>query len=263
MPSTQIDGLNIGYDDVGTGKPLVLVHGYPFNRSLWDPQVEALRGSYRVVTLDLPGFGESDVSSEPLSIRDMAIYVASLLDQLQIERATLGGLSMGGYVVLAFYKEFADRVAGLILGDTRAEADSVEAKLTREQQARQILAEGMNATASAMLPKLLSGQTVRDRPDIVEHVRQMILRTKPEGAATALNAMASRDDQTNLLFKINVPTLILIGSEDTITPLANSEKVNERISSSRLVKIDKAAHVSNLEQTEVWNKELLNFMASN
>lgn len=260
MPSAQFNGLNIAYEDVGTGKTVLLVHGYPFNRSLWEPQVESLRPSHRVVTIDLPGFGESDVSDSPLTMNDMAAYVASLMDHLQIKQATLGGLSMGGYVVFAFYKSFTNRVEALILGDTRAEADSAEAKLIRADQAKQILAEGMEKTASAMLPKLLCADTEKARPIVFDHVRRMILQTEPKGAATALKAMAMREDQTSILPKIDVPTLILVGTEDTITPVQHSEVMHSAIPSSRLMKIDKAAHVSNLEQAETWNRELRSFL---
>lgn len=262
MASIKINGLNIAYDDVGKGNSVVLVHGYPFNRSLWQPQVESLHSSFRITTIDLPGFGESDASESPLSINEMAKYVSSVMDHLQIEQAIVGGLSMGGYVVLAFYRSFAERVRALVLGDTRAEADSSEARETREQQAIKILAEGMETTASTMLPKLLTADTLENRPQIVDHVRKMILGAKPKGAAAALRAMASRDDQTSLLSKVKVPTLILVGVGDTLTPVKYSEVMHEAISLSRLIKIENAAHVSNLEQAEVWNAELRNFLSA-
>ena len=191
----------------------------------------------------------------------MAQDVALLLDHLEIPRVTIGALSMGGYVAFAFYKQFASRVRALILADTRATSDSEEARQTRAQQAEKAVAEGMAGIADAMLPKLLTPETVSKRPEIVKRVRDMMLKTKPEGAAAALRGMAERDDQTSLLSKITVPTLILVGAEDAITPVADSEKMNQLITGSRLLVLENAGHVSNLERTEEFNEALLNFLS--
>jgi 3-oxoadipate enol-lactonase len=238
----------------------VLLHGYPFNRSLWNEQVSALGNSYRVITPDLRGLGESDASQGPATMNGMAQDVAALLDHLEISRAVVGGLSMGGYVALAFYKEFPSRVRSLILADTRAPADTEEGKQTRHQQAEKALAEGMAGIADSMLPKLLTPETVSKRPDLVKRVRDMMLKTKPEGAAGALLGMAEREDQTALLSQISCPTLILVGREDPITPVADSEKMHREIAGSRLVVIENAAHVSNLERTDQFNEELMRFL---
>ena len=260
MGQVQIDDIQMAYTDTGSGRPIVLIHGYPFNRSLWNEQIAALSGSYRVVAPDLRGFGESDSSDGVASMSRMAQDVALLLDHLEIPRATLLSLSMGGYVSLAFYKQFASRVRALILADTRATPDSEEAKQTRAQQAEKALAEGMAGIADAMLPKLLTPETVSKRPEIVKRVRDMMLKTKPEGAAAALRGMAERVDQTSLLSKISVPTLIIVGAEDAITPVADSEKMNEGVVGSRLVVLENAGHVSNLERTEQFNEALLDFL---
>jgi len=181
---------------------------------------------------------------------------------LEISRAVVSGLSMGGYVALAFYKLFPSRVRALVLADTRAQADSEEGKQTRHQQAEKALAEGMASIADSMLQKLLTPETVSKRPDLVKRVRDMMLKTKPEGAAGALLGMAERDDQTPLLAQIACPTLILVGREDPITPVPDSEKMHREIAGSRLVVIDNAAHVSNLERTEQFNDELVRFINS-
>jgi 3-oxoadipate enol-lactonase len=238
----------------------VLLHGYPFNRSLWNEQVSALGNSYRVITPDLRGLGESDASQGPATMNGIAQDVAALLDHLEISRAVVGGLSMGGYVALAFYKQFPSRVRSLILADTRAPADTEEGKQTRHQQAEKALAEGMAGIADSMLPKLLTPETVSKRPDLVKRVRDMMLKTKPEGAAGALLGMAEREDQTALLSQISCPTLILVGREDPITPVADSEKMHREIAGSRLVVIENAAHVSNLERTDQFNEELMRFL---
>jgi 3-oxoadipate enol-lactonase len=260
MTFHQVDNIQMAYTEAGAGRPVVLIHGYPFNRSLWNEQIEALSKNHRVIAPDLRGFGESEASDGPATMNRMAQDVALLLDHLEIPRATIAGLSMGGYVALAFYKQFPSRVRALILADTRASADTEEAKQTREQQAEKASSEGMAGIADAMLPKLLTPETVSKRPDIVKRVRDMMLKTKPEGAAAALRGMAARDDQTALLSKISVPALILVGAEDAITPVADSEKMNQAIAGSQLIVLENAGHVSNLERTEQFNDALLEFL---
>jgi len=262
MSFTRVDDIQLAYTDTGLGLPVVLLHGYPFNRSLWSEQVSALSNTYRVITPDLRGLGESDATAGPATMNRMAQDVAALLDQLEISRAVVGGLSMGGYVALAFYKLFRSRVRALILADTRAQADTEEGKQTRLQQAEKARAEGMAGIADSMLPKLLTPETVSKRPEVVKRVRDMMLKTKPEGAAGALLGMAERDDQTSLLSQISCPTLILVGQEDPITPVQDSEKMHREIAGSRLVVIENAAHVSNLERTEQFNDELMRFLNS-
>jgi 3-oxoadipate enol-lactonase len=262
MTSIRINDINLAYTDVGAGPPIVLIHGYPFNRSLWNEQTEALNSKYRVVAPDLRGFGESDSSEGTATMARMAEDVAALMDALAIEQAVIGGLSMGGYVALAFARIFPARVKALVLADTRAQADTEEGKQTRHQQAEKALSEGMAGIADAMLPKLLTPETVSKRPELVKRVRDMMLKTKPDGAAAALLGMAERDDQTEFISSIRVPALILVGREDAITPVADSEKMQSRIEGSRLVVIENAGHVSNLEQTEQFNDALLGFLST-
>ena len=260
MTTTRIDDIQLAYDDVGVGHVVVLIHGYPFNRSLWTEQTDALTSRFRVVTPDLRGFGESDSSEGPVTMNRMAQDVAELMDQLGIEQAVIGGLSMGGYVALAFVKQFPSRVKALVLADTRAQADTEEGKQTRHQQAEKALSEGMAGIADAMLPKLLTPDTVSKRPEVVKRVRDMMLKTKPQGAASALLGMAERDDLSEFISTIRVPTMILVGREDALTPLADSEKMQSKIAPSRLVVIENAGHVSNLEQTEQFNFALIRFL---
>jgi 3-oxoadipate enol-lactonase len=260
MSFIRVDDIQLAYTDTGLGQPVVLLHGYPFNRTLWTEQVSALSNRYRVITPDLRGLGETDARPGAATMNRMAQDVAVLLDHLEISRAVIGGLSMGGYVALAFFKQFPSRVRALVLADTRAQADTEEGKQTRFQQAEKALAEGMAGIADSMLPKLLTPETVSKRPEVVKRVRDMMLKTKPEGAAGALLGMAERDDQTSLLSQIGCPALILVGREDPITPVRDSEKMNREIAGSRLVVIENAAHVSNLERTEQFNDELVRFL---
>jgi 3-oxoadipate enol-lactonase len=229
---------------------------------MWAEQVSALADSHRVVTLDLRGHGESETSTGPSTMKLMAQDVAALMDELQIERAVIGGLSMGGYVTLAFYQLFPERVEKLLLADTRGQADTEDGKATRADQVQQILADGMTGIVNAMLPKLLSPETVSKQPEIVKRVRDMMMHTSPEGAAAALRGMAEREDQTERLSQINVPTLIVVGREDPITPVADSQKMHERIAGSQLVVIENASHVSNIEQPEQFNRALKDFLSS-
>jgi 3-oxoadipate enol-lactonase len=260
MTLIRIHDIQMAFTDTGVGRPIVLIHGYPFNRTLWNEQVAALSTAYRVIVPDLRGFGESNSSPGPATMNRMAQDVAQLMDHLEISRAVVGGLSMGGYVALAFYKQFPSRVRALVLADTRAQADTEEAKQTRAQQAEKAVSEGMAGIADAMLPKLLTPETVSKRPEIVKRVRDMMLKTSPEGAASALLGMAERDDQTELLSRITTKTLILVGAEDAITPVADSEKMHAAIAGSRLVVLENAGHVSNLERTGEFNEALMDFL---
>jgi pimeloyl-ACP methyl ester carboxylesterase len=262
MSFIRVDDIQLAYDDTGLGQPVVLLHGYPFNRSMWTEQVSALSNRYRVITPDLRGLGESDATPGAATMNRMAQDTAALLDRLEISRAVVGGLSMGGYVALAFYKQFPSRVRALVLADTRPQADTEDGKQTRFQQADKALADGMAGIADSMLPKLLTPETVSKHPEIVKRVRDMMLKTKPEGAASALLGMAEREDQTPLLSRITCPTLILVGREDPITPVQDSEKMHREIAGSRLVVIENASHVSNLERTEQFNDELVRFLNS-
>jgi pimeloyl-ACP methyl ester carboxylesterase len=260
MSKLRVREIELAYNDEGQGPSVVLLHGYPFNRSLWREQVDDLKGSFRVVAPDLRGHGETEVA--PATIEAMARDVEALMTALEIPNAILGGLSMGGYVALAFCRLFPLRVRGLILADTRASADTEQGKQNRSQQREQILQAGMRVVADEMLTKLFAPATLAKPSAAVEHVRQMILQTKPDGAAAALTAMAERDDQTSFISQIRSPTLIVCGRHDVITPLADSEFMHHEISGSQLVVIEEAGHVSNLEQPKQFNRALREFLRS-
>jgi 3-oxoadipate enol-lactonase len=265
MSTARVRDIEMAYDDVGSGPPLVLLHGFPFNRSMWREQAEALSGRYRVITPDLRGFGETTFvggveKDEPATMNLMAQDVVELMDQLGITRAVIGGLSMGGYVTLALVHKFRLRVRALILANTRAQADTDEARANREQQARNVLADGLSPLVEAMLPKLLTPSTLAEQPLIVERLRRMMTSVKAEGAAAALRGMALRSDRTFFLPDIIAPTLIIVGSEDRITPTADAELMRREIRGSRLEVIEGAAHVSNLERPMQFNYALKDFL---
>jgi pimeloyl-ACP methyl ester carboxylesterase len=261
MQRARLRGIEMAYDSVGSGQVVLLLHGFPFNRSMWRAQVEALSDRYRVITPDLRGFGETGAPSDgPATMREMAEDVAALMDELGVERFTLGGLSMGGYVAFAFYRHFPLRVRNLILADTRPQGDTDEARENRERQAQQALSEGMESIVEGMLPKLLAPETLSERKDVVDELRAMMLGTDPKGAAAALRGMMERPDQTNLLPRILAPTLIIVGSEDQLTPPKDAELMHREIRGSRLEIIEGAGHVSNLERPLEFNRALRGFL---
>jgi pimeloyl-ACP methyl ester carboxylesterase len=259
--TARVRGIELAYETIGNGPAVVLLHGYPFNRSMWREQTEALIEKYRVITPDLRGLGETTVTrDEPATMEEMARDVVALLDELRIGRVTLCGLSMGGYVALAFYRRFPLRVRALVLADTRAQSDTEEARRNRAQQAEKILREGMESIADDFLKKVLTNETLTGKPETVSRVREMILKTPPQGAANALRGMAVRPDQTAFLEQILAPTLILVGSEDELTPPRDAELMHREIRGSRLEIIEGASHLSNLERPLEFNRALLDFI---
>ena len=260
MIRIHVRDIEMAYDEAGSGAPVVLLHGFPFNRSMWNEQIAALAPSFRVIAPDLRGHGETTVTKAPATMDELARDVVALMDALGISRAAVCGLSMGGYAALALCKMFPARVRALVFADTRAHADTQEAKDNREQQAQKALSEGMTAIADAMLPKLLSPATLARRSEVVERVREMIVNTNPQGAASAQRGMAQRFDHTASLSRILSPTLIIVGSEDAITPVTDAETMHREIDGSRLEVIEGAGHVSNIEQPDSFNRALTTFL---
>lgn len=257
----RVRGIEMAFDDTGgNGAALVLLHGFPFDCSMWRGQAEAFGGEFRIVAPDLRGLGETPLDGKEMSIEGMAEDVAALLDELKLGRIILGALSMGGYVAFEFFRKFPERVRALILADTRPQADTEENRRAREVNAQRALKEGMAPIVESMLPKLFSARTRERGGEVLERVREMMFRTNPAGAAAALRAMAVRRDQTDLLPSINVPTLIIVGSEDAITPPADSEAMSAKIDGSRLVVLEGAGHISNVEQPEEFNRALAEFL---
>jgi pimeloyl-ACP methyl ester carboxylesterase len=191
---------------------------------------------------------------------EMARDAAALLDQLQVTEALVCGLSMGGYVAFEFRKLFSSRVRALILAGTRAPADNEKEKQVRFEQAERMLVEGMAPIAEATLPKLLAARTLKEKPEVVDSVREMILRTDTTGAAAAQRGMAARRDYSEDFGEIKVPTLIIVGREDSIRPVADSEFMQRGIRNSQLKIIDDAAHMTNVEQAEEFNEAMLGFL---
>ena len=249
------------FDEAGHGPAIVLLHGYPFDRSMWREQIDFLSAAgYRVIAPDLRGLGENESSVEIATMDEMARDVAALIDELTVDRAVVCGLSMGGYVAFEFAHLFPSRPRALVLAGTRAPADNESEKESRAQQVERVLAEGMKGIPEATLPKLLARRTLAEKPNVVAQVRDMILRAPPRGAAAAQRGMAARRDYSDDLPRINVPTLVIVGREDTVRPVADAEFMHERIPESHLEIIDDAAHMTNMEQPEAFNNVLLRFL---
>jgi 3-oxoadipate enol-lactonase len=251
----------IEYDVRGEGAALVLLHAFPLGMSMWDPQCEALAATRRVLRFDARGFGGSDPGDGPLTMESIADDAAALMDALGIERAVVGGCSMGGYAAFAFARRHPQRLAGLVLQDTKAGADTEEAKKGRVALARRVLDEGAGAAADAFLPKLLGATTQRERPELAAQLREQILASRPEAIAAALHGLAAREDSRATLATVRVPALVLVGDEDTITPLEEAEAIATGIAGARLVRIPRAGHLANLENPQAVGEALSAFLA--
>jgi 3-oxoadipate enol-lactonase len=260
----QIGEAIFGCDVAGPerGAPIVFLHPFPCNRSLWKTQIQLLEKDFRLYAYDQRGLGESEGGKSPFSFEFFVDDLFAFLDHWKIEKVILCGLSMGGYVALRAIERSPERVQGLVLCDTRSEADSNEAKLKRAAGVRLVMKEGVAGYAETFLKSALTAATLSNESAIVQTVRQMITQNSPEGIAAALVALASRTDTTANLPNIKVPTLIMVGDSDTVTPPAAAESMKTAIPGARLEVIPKAAHLSNLENPSVFNSALLRFLQS-
>ena len=257
----KIGGVELAWEEAGTGLPVVLLHAFPLNRRMWKRQQGELASRYRVITPDFRGHGQSSLPGEDSTMERLAADIRSLLDALGLKRVVLGGLSMGGYAAFAFFLHYPERVAALILADTRPQADTEEGRQARHELARVAENEGSTLVADRMLPKLLAPSTRERQPAVVAAVREMILSTPPAGIARALRGMAARPDSTELLPAIKCPTLVLVGQEDALTPPAVAEAMAKKIPGAQLEVIPGAGHLSNLEQPARFTRLLDHFLA--
>ncbi len=249
--------------DRGSGLPVLLTHGFPLNHAMWNAQIDVLARQYRVIAPDLRGFGDSDVTDGVVTMQQMADDLAALLDALQVDRpVVLCGLSMGGYVALAFVQKYAARLAGLVLCDTRAAADAPEAIAGRRVMAERALAEGPDFLVDAMRPKLFAAETLREHPQTVDSFEQMILATDPRGIAAASLGMGRRPDSTDRLAEVRCPTLVVVGSEDPLSPPQEMQAMAAAIDRAQFVEIPGAGHMSPMERPAEFNAALLEFLGS-
>ncbi|MEP6914877.1 MAG: alpha/beta fold hydrolase [Acidobacteriota bacterium] len=253
------------YLEAGAGWPLVLIHAFPLNADMWRPQLQRVPEGWRVIAPDLRGFGPAQTLSDDagtVTLDDFAGDVSRLLDHLEIEAATIGGLSMGGYVTFALFRLEPDRFSGMILADTKAQADTAEGRVARQQMIELARATGARGVADQMLPKLLGETTRRARPELQAEVRASI-ESAPVGAITAaIGAMMARPDSTPDLAKMSCPALVIVGAEDVITPVRDAESMQQAIVRSTLVTIPDAGHLASLESPDVFSQAIADFLAS-
>jgi len=257
-----LGGTEIEYDVRGAGPAVVFLHAFPLGLFMWDAEAEALSHRHRVVRFDARGFGGTPPGRGPLTMDQIADDTAALMDHLEIEIAVVGGCSMGGYAAFAFVRRHPGRLAGLVLQDTRAGADTAEARASRATLASRVLEEGAEAAADAFLPKLVGETTQCENPELVGFLHERILATSPVGIAQALHGLGTRADSHETLGHIQVPTLVVVGEEDVLTPPAESESMAAAITGSRLEVIPGAGHLSNLENPSAYHTVLARFLDS-
>jgi 3-oxoadipate enol-lactonase len=255
-------GVAMSYRDLGEGDPLVLLHAFPLNGRMFEPQMRAFSGSHRVVAPDYPGFGRSPRTPAQPDVHYYAEGVRSLLDRLHLERVILGGVSMGGYVAFECMRLFPERVRALILANTRAEPDSEEMRETRNETALSVAEEGVGVLVELQMERLLAPDTLQNDEELVENVRAMIFENSPDGVVAALGAMRERPDSTPLLGKIGVPTLVVGGEEDSISSPEVMGAMAAKMPDARHVTIPRTGHLSNLEAPEKFNAVLADFLQS-
>ncbi len=261
MPLCKLpaSGLTIGYDEAGTGTPLVLLHAFPLDRGMWRPQLAALGEVTRVVALDLPGFGES--APTPFSIERAADVVAEFLAARDVPKAVVCGLSMGGYVALALARKHPDALAGLVLADTRAGVDDRTTKENRTKSIALVEEKGSVALFETMLPKVMSESALTGKPDLIERLKALAARQPAPSVVAALAALRDRPDANPGLKAITVPTLVLVGEYDAVTPPLSAANLSAQIRRSTLLHIPGAGHLSNVENPDAFNAAVCGFIA--
>lgn len=249
--------------DRGKGRPLLLVHGFPLDHTMWQEQIEDLSSSFRVLAPDLRGFGGSGVARETLTMSRLADDLAELLAAIGLDQPVVYcGLSMGGYVAWPFFERHRDRLDALILCDTRAAADTPDAAKGRYYLTERVLRDGTAAINDEMLRKLVADPVRKRSPEKVEQLRKVIERCNPESAAAALRGMAERPDKRDLLPRIDCPVLVLCGDQDQITPAAEMEAMAAEIPSATWQIVPEAGHMAPLENPAVVNDAIRRFLGA-
>lgn len=259
-----VTGGSLSVDVQGTGKPIVLVHGFPLDRRMWREQIGPLSATHQVINPDLRGFGQSVVTPGETTMVQMADDLAAMLDGLAVrEPVVLCGLSMGGYIAWQFFLRHRDRLAGLILCDTRAVADSPDSAALRHKAAAQVLADGPEALAEAMHHRMFSRSTKEHRTQITTFIREMMLGQSREGIAAAARGLAARIDATPVLAQIDVPALLVVGNEDKISPADEMRDMARQIRGAEFAEIPDVGHMAPLEAPGPVNAAMLAFLDRN
>jgi 3-oxoadipate enol-lactonase len=253
--------IKIAYDDVGTGLPVVLLHAFPLDHEMWAPQLGPIsQAGYRVIALDLPEFGGTGPDNEGFTIDRGADMVSAFLDALEIRKAVVVGLSMGGYVAMSIARRHPSLLAGLVLADTRAAPDMPHLRANRDKLIAAIQEKGAIAAADAMLPNLFSEPTRATNPALIERVRQIALRQTPSGLISGLRALRDRPDAAPEMESVSVPILVLVGEFDTVTPPLSAARIAGTVRRSELAHIPGAGHLSSLENPAAFNSSVIAFL---
>lgn len=258
-----LNGIEIYYEDIGnpTALPVVLIHGFPFTHEMWQPQITILENRFRAIAYDIRGHGKSSVGDGQYTIEFFVDDLIGLLNHLKIEKAVLCGLSMGGYVALRAIERNPERILGLILAATQAKADSNEAKLRRSASIKAVKTNGVKAYAEGFVKTAFAAQSFTTKAETVNVIKKLIESNSALGICGALLALATRTDTTEALPSIKVPTLILVGEHDTLTPVSASQEMHDKIPNSEIHVIPNAAHMTNLENHRAFNDHVLNFLS--
>lgn len=255
----DVGEVTLAVDVRGDGPALLLVHGFPLDRTIWKHQVATLSG-WRRIAPDLRGLGSSEAPEDGYSMGAYADDLVRLLDRLRVEKAVVAGLSMGGYIVFEMLRRYRERIAGLILCDTKAEADTPEGRRGRDDSIKLVESRGPQALAERMVPMMMGRTTQQTQPQVVQEVREMIGRSPAAGLIGALRAMKERPDSTSVLGAIDVPTLVVVGQEDEITPPAAARRLKEAIPAASLTIIAGAGHVAPLEAPTAVSRIMAEFL---
>lgn len=259
MAVVQVNGTPIHFIEQGRGPAVVLLHGFPLDHRMWMAQIDALADHYRVIAPDFRGFGQS-VSTDTFTMESLADDIHALIESLSAGPAVVAGLSMGGYVALAYAKKYSNSLRGLILLDTKAQPDTPETKEGRGKMIELVKVKGAVAIGDAMTPRLVSPDTLKSKPAIVKRLREMTDHCPVKAIENGLAAMRDRPDLSDLLSTISVPTLLIVGDGDVITPPAVMEEMGRVIGSAHLAVIRASGHMPTMEQPEQTNHALRRFL---
>jgi 3-oxoadipate enol-lactonase len=254
----------IAYQDEGdrAGTPIVLIHGFPFNRKMWAGQVGPLSKICRVISYDVRGHGQSDVGDANYSLESFVDDLFGIMEHLKLRRTIVCGLSMGGYIALRAVERHPEKFRALILCDTKSSSDSDEARKKRALSAESVKKNGVSSFADEFVRSVLCEKSLATKPELVESVKSMIRGNSALGIAGTLHAIAGRTDTTPALPKMSLRTLILVGDQDKPTPPADAEMMAKNMPDARMYLIPGAGHLSNLENPDVFNEKLLTFAAN-
>ncbi len=259
--TAPVNSFNLSYNDVGEGSiPVIFLHGFPFDKTMWDAQLDFLKSSFRLIACDIRGFGKSTDEESALSIDLFGDDLILFMDKLNIDKAIVCGLSMGGFIALNAIKRFPGRFEAAILCDTQCIADTFEAKDKRYRIIDEIEADGVNKFIEGFIKKVFHKNSITNKRELVGKLRSVVFSNSPQIICQGLVALANRSETCTKLSEMNIPVLIICGREDEVTPLAQSEFMHKNINGSILHVIDNAGHVSNLEQPHAFNKHLQDFL---